>query len=943
VPDQYSANNDQYVRPLSTANYAVSTTPHPGSESMSTDDASDAGADATADSDGLDGSYEPSEIEPAWQEYWVEQGVHQYDESVTDPNTLFSIDTPPPTVSGDLHMGHLYQFTLQDFVARFRRMFEETTYFPFGYDDNGIASERLTERELGIRHQEFERREFQEKCREVCAEYEDAFTDDVQSLAVSVDWNNTYKTIEPRVQRISQLSFIDLYEKGREYRQKAPAIWCPDCETAISQVEMEGAERDSHYNDVAFTHVESESEPSSGQSQQDTGEDIVISTTRPELLPACVAMFVHPDDEENAHLVGETARVPLFGHEVPIIEDERVDMEKGTGVVMSCTFGDQTDIEWYQAHDLPLRVAIDESGTMTDLAEEYEGLSTDEAREEIVEDLDDEGYLRDRWEISHDVNVHERCATDVEFLVTEQWYVEILDKKDEYLQAGREMDWYPEKMYTRYKHWIEGLEWDWCISRQRDSGIPIPVWYCEDCGETIIADREDLPVDPLSDDPPVDACPECASEDLRPEEDVFDTWATSSLTPLINAGWDWHRDESAETADEVDGASGEFTMDRPQLYPFDLRPQGHDIISFWLFHTVVKCYEHTGEVPFDATMINGMVLDENREAMSKSKGNVVRPEEVLDRFPVDAARYWAAGTSIGDDFPFKEQDLVTGEKLLRKLWNASKLVGHLVDETDPEEPDELAAIDEWLLAKQNAVIEEVTEKLENYEFSKARNQLRGFFWNTFCDDYLEIAKQRLGEADDPSTAYTLRTAHRRFLKLFAPLLPHITEEIWQSVYSAESIHTSDWPTTTHHEADLEAGETTTAVIGALRRYKSEHQLPLNAELDRVEVYGSIDGFEGAIGEVMHVEDLIAFDEDPDVTTEIDEISLDYSQVGPKFGGKVGEFDAALESGEYELADGTLKLAGEELESDLFEVREERTYAGEGEMVEADDLVVVVDN
>jgi valyl-tRNA synthetase len=348
-------------------------------------------------------------------------------------------------------------------------------------------------------------------------------------------------------------------------------------------------------------------------------------------------------------------------------------------------------------------------------------------------------------------------------------------------------------------------------------------------------------------------------------------------------------------------------------------------------------------VPFDATMINGMVLDENREAMSKSKGNVVRPEEVLDRFPVDAARYWAAGTSIGDDFPFKEQDLVTGEKLLRKLWNASKLVGHLVDETDPEEPDELAAIDEWLLAKQNAVIEEVTEKLENYEFSKARNQLRGFFWNTFCDDYLEIAKQRLGEADDPSTAYTLRTAHRRFLKLFAPLLPHITEEIWQSVYSAESIHTSDWPTTTHHEADLEAGETTTAVIGALRRYKSEHQLPLNAELDRVEVYGSIDGFEGAIGEVMHVEDLIAFDEDPDVTTEIDEISLDYSQVGPKFGGKVGEFDAALESGEYELADGTLKLAGEELESDLFEVREERTYAGEGEMVEADDLVVVVDN
>ncbi|QSG03919.1 Valyl-tRNA synthetase [Natranaeroarchaeum sulfidigenes] len=918
MPDQYSANNDQYVRQRQRANDAVSTSPDPGGESMSTDDASDGESDISGASDGLDGSYDPSEIEPSWQDYWIEQGVNQYDESVTDPNTLFSIDTPPPTVSGNLHMGHLYQFTLQDFVARFRRMHEETTFFPFGYDDNGIASERLTERELDIRHQEFERHVFQEKCREVCQQYEDAFTRDVQSLAVSVDWENTYKTIEPRVQRISQLSFIDLYEQGREYRQKAPAIWCPDCETAISQVEMEGAERDSHYNDIAFTHTE-------------TGEDIVIATTRPELLPACVAMFVHPDDEDNEHLVGDTARVPIFDHEVPIIADERVDMEKGTGVVMSCTFGDQTDIEWYQAHDLPLRVAIDESGTMTDLAGQYEGLSTHEAREEIVEELDEEGYLQDRRAITHDVNVHERCETDVEFLVTEQWYVKMLDKKDEYLQAGREMDWYPEKMFTRYKHWIEGLEWDWCISRQRDSGIPIPVWYCEDCGETIVADREDLPTDPLSDDPPVDACHDCGSENLRPEEDVFDTWATSSLTPLINAGWDW------------DAEAEEFTMDRPQLYPFDLRPQGHDIISFWLFHTIVKCYEHTGEVPFDATMINGMVLDENREAMSKSKGNVVRPEEVLDRFPVDAARYWAAGTSIGDDFPFKEQDLVTGEKLLRKLWNASKLVGHLVDETEPEEPEELAAIDEWLLAKQNAVIEDVTEKLENYEFSKARNQLRGFFWNTFCDDYLEIAKQRLNETDDPSTAYALRTAHRRFLTLFAPLLPHITEEIWQSVYAeGESIHTADWPTTTDHEADLAAGETATAVIGALRRYKSEHQLPLNAELDRVEVYGSIDGFESAISEVMHVGELDAFEEAPDVTTEIDEISLDYSQVGPKFGGKVGEFDAALESGEYELDNGTLKLAGEELDADLFEVREERTYAGEGEMVEADDLVVVVD-
>jgi valyl-tRNA synthetase len=872
--------------------------------------------------DGLEGSYDAEAVEEKWQEYWVDEEVCAYEgDPEQDPNTVYSIDTPPPTVSGSLHMGHLYGHTLQDFAARFQRMHDGDVLFPFGYDDNGIASERLTEKELDIRHQDFERREFQQKCREVCQEYEESFTEQMQSLGCSIDWSNTYKTIEPRVQRISQLSFLDLYEKGREYRKKAPAIWCPDCETAISQVEMEDDERGSHFNDIAFELV----------GEDAPREEFVISTTRPELIPACVSVFVHPDDEENQDLIGERARIPIFGHEVPIIEDDRVDMEKGSGVVMCCTFGDQNDIEWYQAHDLPLRVAIDESATMTDLAGDYEGMSTEEAREAIVEDLDDEGYLRDRWEISHAVQVHERCDTAVEYRVSKQWYVEILDHKEEYLEAGQEMDWYPEKMFTRYEHWIEGLEWDWLISRQRDSGIPFPVWYCADCDEPVMAEKEDLPVDPLSDDPPVDACPDCGHDEFEAEEDVFDTWATSSLTPLINAGWDW--DAEAEA----------FSMDHPELYPFDLRPQGHDIISFWLFHTIVKCYEHTGEVPFDATLINGHVLDENREKMSKSRGNVVDPENVMAEYPVDAIRYWAASASVGDDFPFKQQDLDAGEKLLRKLWNASKLVDQLTPAEDVAEPDELDRIDEWLLARQDAVIESLTEKLEEYEISKARNELRVFFWNTFCDDYLEIAKQRLDREDSQSTAYALQTAHRRFLKLFAPLLPHITEEIWQSLYASESVHTADWPATTDHDADLAAGETALSVIGALRRYKSEHQLPLNAELDRVEVYGQVDGFEDVVRDAMHVDDLEAFDEDADVTTEIAEISLDYSQVGPQYGEKVGEFDAALESGDYELADGTLEIAGEELGADLFEVREERTYAGEGEMVEAEDLVVVVQN
>ncbi|WP_256296736.1 valine--tRNA ligase [Haloarchaeobius salinus] len=872
-----------------------------------------------------DGDYDPQATEEEWQDRWVDEETYAYDpeHEETDPNTVYSIDTPPPTVSGSLHMGHLYGHTLQDFAARFHRMDDGAVMFPFGYDDNGIASERLTESELGIRHQDFERREFQRKCREVCAEYEAEFTEKMQDLGMSIDWSRTYKTIEPRVQRVSQLSFIDLYEQGREYRKKAPAIWCPECETAISQVEQEDAERHTHFNDIRFDLTE----------PTESGRDsFVIGTTRPELLPACVSVFVHPDDDENAELVGETAEIPIFGHEVPIIEDDRVDMETGTGVVMCCTFGDQNDIEWYQAHDLPLRVAIDESATMTDLAGEYEGLSTHEAREAIVEDLDDAGYLEDREELTHTVQVHERCETDVEFRVSKQWYVEILDHKDEYLAAGREMDWYPEKMFTRYKHWIEGLEWDWLISRQRDSGIPFPVWYCADCGEEVIAEKADLPVDPLSDEPPVDACPECGHDEFEPEDDVFDTWATSSLTPLVNAGWDW---------DAEDG----FTMDDPELYPFDLRPQGHDIISFWLFHTVIKCYEHTGEVPFDATMINGHVLDENREKMSKSRGNVVDPAEVVADYPIDAIRYWAASTAVGDDFPFKEKDIVAGEKLLRKLWNASKLVEHLAAEP-VDEPEELAPLDEWILAELDAIVEETTEQFREYEFAKARDRLRTFFWNTFCDDYLEIAKQQVQDAEDPrSTQYALRTAHRTFLQLFAPLMPHITEELWHDMYvdgdATDSIHTGDWPAPKGYEADLEGGEAAMAVIGALRRYKSENQLPLNEPLDHVAVYGNVDGFTDAIAGVMHVESFELLDSAPEITTEVSDISLDYSTLGPKYGGKVGEFDAAIEAGEYELDGDTLSLAGETLEADEFEVREERTYSGEGEMLSADDAVVIV--
>ncbi|PSQ05335.1 valine--tRNA ligase [Halobacteriales archaeon QS_6_71_20] len=876
------------------------------------------------------GDYDPETAEAEWQRRWVDQETYAYDaEAATDPNTVFSVDSPPPTVSGDLHMGHLYGFTLQDFVARFERMHGGTTFFPFGYDDNGIASERLTEDELDVRHQDFERREFQRKCREVCAQYEQQFTESIQGLGVSVDWNHTYQTIEPRVQRVSQLSFIDLYEQGREYREKAPAIWCPDCETAISQVETEDDEQDSHFHDIAFGVADSD-------------EAFTISTTRPELLPACVAVFVHPNDDGNRHLVGESAEIPLFGHEVPIVADERVDTETGSGIVMCCTFGDRNDIEWYQVHDLDLRVAIDESGHMTEVAGEYEGLHSADAGEAIVADLDEAGALLDRRPIEHTVNVHERCGTSVEFLVTEQWYIRMLDRADEYLDAGRGMEWFPEKMFTRYEHWVEGLQWDWLISRQRSSGIPFPVWYCADCDETVVAEKADLPVDPLSDEPPVDACPACGHGEFVPEDDVLDTWATSSLTPLINAGWDW------------DEERGEYTMERPELYRFDVRPQGHDIISFWLFHTVVKCYEHTGEVPFRETLINGMVLDENREAMSKSKGNVVLPAEVLAEYPVDAARYWAAGSAVGDDLPYKEEGLRAGEKLIRKLWNASKLVESLVGGgTRPDlAHDDLRELDRWLLAELDDLTETLTEQFRRREFSKVRDDLRGFFWHTFCDDYLEVAKTRVREAedDDPAARYTLSVAHERFLTLFAPMLAHVAEELWQDMYAADrpgeafdSVHLRDWPEPLGVEADHEAGVAAMSVVGALRRYKSERGLPLDAAVDRVEVYGEGDlaAFADDVRGVMNVGDLTVLEDAPEIESAIAGISLDYAQVGPQFGETVGDIEAALAREEYELVDGELRVAGETLGADLFEVERERRYSGDGELLQPEDAVVIV--
>ncbi|MFO7872796.1 MAG: valine--tRNA ligase [Candidatus Undinarchaeales archaeon] len=690
--------------------------------------------------------YDSDKAEEKWQEFWEKKEIYKFDPKGKKP--VYSIDTPPPTVSGEMHIGHAYSYSQMDIIARYRRMAGYNVFYPFGTDDNGLPTERLIERKKGVRHQDMERDEFTKFCLKVLKEeLRPEYIQEWKNIGISADYDLFYTTINEHCRRISQESFLDLYDKDRIYRKEDPTIWCPKCHMALAQVELEDKELESEFADLIF--------------KLEDGSDLIIATTRPELLSSCVAIFVHPEDEKNKELVGKKAVVPLFNQKVPILEDKRVDKEKGTGVVMCCTFGDQTDIEWYRAHDLPLKMSITEDGKMSELAGKYEGLKIKEARKKIIEDLEEKGLIKGRKKITHTVNVHERCGTDIEILHTTQWFIKYLDLKNKLLKAGREMNWYPEHMINRYTNWIEGLQWDWCISRQRFFGVPIPVWYCKKCGEPVLPDKEKLPIDPLKDKP--DKKCKCGSSDFEPEEDILDTWATSSMTPQIAA---------------------ELVPDRYEdIYPMSLRPQAHDIITFWLFNTVVKSQLHNDKNPFEDIMISGWALDPNGKKMSKSKGNVVDPKKMIEKYSVDALRFWAAGSSLGEDLPFKEKDLATAEKFSNKMWNASKFALMHLENYEENEPDKLRIVDKWMLSKLNNLIRSVTDSLEKYEYVQLKRQTEDFFWHDFCDNYLEIVKDRLYNPDkyelgkEPAQ-YVLYQTVLNSLKLMAPVMPYITEEIY---------------------------------------------------------------------------------------------------------------------------------------------------------------------
>ncbi len=751
--------------------------------------------------------YDFKEVEPRWMKAWEEKGIYKF--KVNSKKKIYSVDIPPPTISGRLHMGHAFGDSQQDFFVRYKRMKGFNVLNPFGTDNNGLPTLRLIEKEKKVSSKSMSRDEFIELCNKTIAEeFIPEFVNDAKRLGISADWDLFYSTIDKRSRRISQESFIDLYEKGREYREESPALWCTECQTTIAQVELEDKDFSSYFNDIKF---------------EVDGKDLVIATTRPELLPACVAVFYNPSDKRYKKLLGKNAKVPLFDFEVPIMEDEKVDPEKGTGIVMCCTFGDQTDMEWQKAYKLPIKEAISRDGKLTKLAGEYEGLKAEEARKKIIEDLREKKLLLNQKKISHAVNTHERCGTPIEIMTSKQWFIKYLDLKDEMMKWGEEIKWYPAYMKNRYDNWIKGLQWDWSISRQIPFGIPFPVWYCKECDEVILADRKQLPVDPLVDKPKVKQCPKCKGKEFVPEKDIMNTWATSALTPTI----------------VKDLLKGTPAYKKLENEPMDIRRSGHDIITFWNFNTVVKSNLHYGKAPWKELFINGWILGKDGKKMSKSRGNSVSPQDAMKQYGADALRYLSALAKTGDDLSFPEQELNNAKKLVNKLWNASKFSLMHLEDFDGKKP-ELTLVDKSILYKFNELVKEATESFEKYEPSKAKMNTEIFFWSQICDNYLEIAKDRLynpdvrGVQERKSAQYTLNYLMSNTLKLLAPILPFASEEIYQYFdENAESVHTSEWPVEHEDIGDEVYGETWDKFIEILtevRQQKAKNNKSLTEEI-----------------------------------------------------------------------------------------------------------------
>ncbi len=791
-------------------------------------------------------------LETKWQERWDAEGIFAFDRTKSREQ-IYSIDTPPPTVSGSLHIGHVFSYTHTDVIARFQRMRGREVFYPMGWDDNGLPTERRVQNYYGVRCDpslpydaafqpppqppkhpiSISRPNFVELCEQLTKEDEKAFEQLWRYLGLSVDWSMTYATIDKRSQRVSQIGFLDLLARGLAYQVEAPTLWDIDFRTAVAQAELEDREREGAYHRLRFDGI-------------DAG-GVEIETTRPELLPACVALVAHPDDERYRALFGKDVLTPLFRARVPVLAHALADPAKGSGIAMICTFGDTTDVTWWRELSLPVRAVIQPNGTMRPITwgaagwesqdthaaqaayDQIAGQSITKARTKVVELLRSEGtMIGEPRPIMHNVKFFEKGDRPLEIVTSRQWFIKTMDWRSALIERGRELTWHPEYMRVRFENWVNGLNGDWCISRQRFFGVPFPLWYpidghgAIDYSRPIVPDAARLPVDPSTDVP----------DGFRPDQrnqangfagdpDIMDTWATSSLSPQIVAGW--HQDDDLFK----------------RVFPMDLRPQGHDIIRTWLFSSVLRAHLEHESLPWRHAAISGFVTDEDRKKMSKSKGNVVTPFALLEQHGSDGARYWAAKGGPGVDTVFDVGQMKVGRRLAIKLLNATKFI--LAADHGSGKPVTVP-VDRAMLHNLAGVVEEATRALESYEYGRALDLTERAFW-AFCDDYLEFVKgRRYGDqgADAAASANSaLIAALAVYLRLLAPFLPFATEEAW-SWWKTGSIHRASWPTPSEltsragaaGDEDVAVWDYACEVLAELRKRRSEAKQPLKVPIVR---------------------------------------------------------------------------------------------------------------
>lgn len=822
----------------------------------------------------LPAKYEPQAVETKWIANWEADGRYHYDPEIPRANT-FVIDTPPPTVSGSLHVGHVFSFTQTDVIARFQRMRGKNVFYPIGWDDNGLPTERRVQNLFGItcdptlpydpdfKPQPLEkevrkktpvsRRNFLETCAKQTAEDEKRYEELFRRLALSMDWRQQYATIDGHCRKTSQLSFLDLVKKKQVYNVDSPTLWDTGFQTAVAQAEVEERTKQGAYHDIRF-HTEG-------------GTEFIISTTRPELLPACIAVVAHPDDERFKSLFGQFAITPLFHARIPIIAAEHADPEKGTGILMVCTFGDANDVEFWKRSQLPLRQIIGRNGQFKRLNFEkgglfdslkpeiananYEiltGLYVNQARAKIVELLrgpESAGthgvaLARDPKPTEQAVRFYEKGDQPLEFISTRQWFVKILDHREALVEQGQKIQWHPEHMYKRYEQWVTGLNQDWCVSRQRYFGVPFPVWYriddkgVVDYDSPIYAEAAQLPVDPLSEAPAgFTEAQRGQPNGFTGDPDVMDTWATSSVTPQISSHW--QTDSKRHSG----------------LFPADMRPQAHEIIRTWAFYTITKAYLHEAKVPWTNIAISGWVVDPNRDKMSKSKGNVVTPGALIEKYSSDAIRYWAARAKLGPDTIYDETVFATGKRLSTKVFNASKFVMMQMADSglDCTPKDITEPIDRSIVQAMRELIESATKNFEAYDYAQALIDTEQRFWD-FCDNYVELVKARAYQKRDSaagkSALATLDWTLKTFLRLLAPAMPYVCEEVWSWRYKGtgrdESVHTTAWPSVDEIRdvptSDARLYDTASAVLNKIRGTKSSHQKSLRWPVAQLRIVGT---------------------------------------------------------------------------------------------------------